>query len=685
MRERIYYVPRVTVNVNIDIPQDSGDSSFSQEFTLSEVQKAIFDVKSNRAVGIDEIPGEVLKNDSVARFLQNLCNICFRSGTIPCIWNRTLIKPIPKCSTSDIRDPLSYRGIAITPVVYKVYCSLLNKRITAWTDTHNIIFEGQNGFRKGRSTVDHLHTLTSIIETRKKSKLSTYCAFIDFKKAFDTIDRKLLYKKLEKLGFHSKLVKAVKSLYINVMCSVKLNAFNTDWFTVNTGLKQGCSLSPVLFNLYINDLALKLNVLNKGINIDGENVSILLYADDIVIIAATEKDLQSMLDVLNIWCSENFMTVNPLKSNIVHFRNPSIKRSEYLFKIGDINIDYASQYKYLGLLLTEHLDYSITAKTVAQSANRALGLLISKAKSFGGLPYEAFSKLYEATVCPVITYASAVWGTESFSCINAVQNRAARYFLNVGRYTPNAAVCGDIGWKPMISTCWKSVILNWCKLVNMDQSRLNRKVFAWSNVKCGNTCKNWNFRVWQMWKKYNCDRFCDINTPVQKKDILSVILPNVENDFIDRWHMDVNRETARNGNGGNKLRLYQTFKHTFETEFYCTTVFNRAHRGALAKFRSGTAPIRIETGRYNGLPLKDRHCFNCSNVVEDEIHVLLHCPCYNTIRKEVLAEACRLNRIFIYLNDRDKIVYLLSHPEIAVLSAKTCFSILGRRRNGLYN
>ena len=85
-------------------------------------------------------------------------------------------------------------------------------------------------------------------------------------------------------------------------------------------------------------------------------------------------------------------------------------------------------YKYLGLILTEFLDFSKTAKAVAKSANRALGLIIAKAKYFGGLPYNVFYKLYERIVCPVIMYRAPIWGTECFCCILAVHNRVARYF-----------------------------------------------------------------------------------------------------------------------------------------------------------------------------------------------------------------------------------------------------------------
>ena len=114
--------------------------------------------------------------------------------------------------------------------------------------------EEQNGFRKGRSTVDHLSTLTSIIETCKLKKLSTFAAFIDFRKAYDKTNRSILFNKLENLGLSRKMLRTLLSIYSRVQCCVKLNISYTDWFDVNAGLKQGCKLSPLLFNLFINDV-----------------------------------------------------------------------------------------------------------------------------------------------------------------------------------------------------------------------------------------------------------------------------------------------------------------------------------------------------------------------------------------------------------------------------------------------
>ena len=401
---------------NIHENQSHSDASdFCGPITLGEVRQAVLRLKANKASGVDEVPGEVLKNAKVIAFLHQFFNICFESGKIPETWSKGIINPIPKASTSDPRDPLSYRGITLSPVTYKVYCTILNERLVSWNEQQNIIVDEQNGFRKKRSTLDHLTTLTSIIETRKKARKSTYCAFIDFKKAFDTVNRDILWHKLQHIGIKDKLFSAIKGLYDKVICTVRINGFNTDWFTVKCGLKQGCPLSPVLFSFFINDLALKLKSTNVGVVCGDEKVSILLFADDIVLIAENPNDLQVLLNILSAWCKLNGMVINGTKSNIVHFRTPSVPRSDSVFTVGGINLDVVESYKYLGLVLTEFLDYSKTAKAVAKSANRALGLIIAKSKAFGGLPYDAFYKLYESIVCPVIMYGAPIWGQNALA------------------------------------------------------------------------------------------------------------------------------------------------------------------------------------------------------------------------------------------------------------------------------
>ena len=214
--------------------------------TRDEVIKAVNSIKTNKTSGIDNVSAEVLKNSALSDIVTVLFNKCFRYGIVPDTWKLGVINPVPKSSTSNEKAPLSYRGITLAPVIYKIYCTILNKRLSQWEKQNEILHGAQNGFRKNRSTVDHISSLTSIIETRKLKRKSTFAIFVDFKKAYDAIDRSKLFADLRQIGIAGKTYNALLSLYEDVKCCVKVNGFY--------GLKQGCCLSPILLNLYINDM-----------------------------------------------------------------------------------------------------------------------------------------------------------------------------------------------------------------------------------------------------------------------------------------------------------------------------------------------------------------------------------------------------------------------------------------------
>jgi len=673
----------VVNNASIGNTQTNNNHDLDKDINILEIVKAVETAKRGKAAGIDLIPSEVLKNDTSVLVLHSLFNVCFQTGQIPSLWSKSIINPIPKSGNKDARDPMSYRGISLAATMYKMYTSLLNERIVKWSDANELIVEEQNGFRKKRSTIDHLASLSNIIDTRKRNKKSTFCAFIDFRKAFDSIDRNLLWCKLNNMGMSTKMLSAIKSLYSNVSSCVRVNGYFTEWFNVNTGLRQGCSLSTVLFNLFINDLAALVKGLHKGVDIGTEYVSILLYADDIVLIAENEDDLQSMLTVLNDWCNSNGMMVNASKSNVVHFRPCSVERSNYVFVCGQTAIEYASKYMYLGILLTEHLDFSLTAKCVAQSAGRALGLLIAKFRNCGGLPYDVYTKLYTTCVVPVITYGAAIWGVKQFSCINAVHYRAMRFFLGTGKYTPNTAVQGEMGWDPIILMQWKSICNHWTRCLGYDDSRLNGRVFKWAVQKGNSRCKNWPFAVKD--KLFSLGLQSYIQLPFSRLQLLDNISKAILDVHLIEWNNDINRISGRNGNGRNKLRTYRIFKDTYQVERYCKMNLPFPHRSALAKFRCGVAPLRLETGRYENLAENNRTCPFCASVIESEKHVLLECPIYSGDRRLLFCKATEVNNNFMTLSEEDKLKFLFTHPTLIRPLAKTCCNILKIRNNTLYS
>ncbi len=248
---------------------------------------------------------------------------CFGKQIIPSMLRKGVINPISKDCTKDPRQPTNYRGITLACVMYMVYCGVLNGRLVTWAEVNELLCDEQNGFRKNRRTVDYLSSLTSIIETRKLQKKDSFTAFVDFSKVYDRIDRSLLWEKLSGMGLSSKMLSAIKVLYRDVECCVRINGFKSPWFNVNTGLKQGCLLSPVLFNLFINDLVDEIKQSVKGVNIGDEWNVVFLYADDICILTENEADLQKTLNIVHDWCTRWNMTVNTDKTQIVHFRTQS--------------------------------------------------------------------------------------------------------------------------------------------------------------------------------------------------------------------------------------------------------------------------------------------------------------------------------------------------------------------------
>lgn len=647
----------------------------NRTISINEIHFALEKAKIGKAVGNDVIPMEILKNNTMSQVMLDLFNTCFSTGRIPSKWRESLITPVPK--SGDRRFTKNYRGISITCAMYKIYCQVISSRLNTWAEEMGFLGDEQNGFRKSRSCMDHLSSLTMIIETRKIQKRSTFCAFVDFRKAYDAISRDLLWHKLQCYGLTGKIMTALQDIYASVISAVKVNGQVGDWFEVGSGVKQGCLNSSFLFNMYLNDLIYDINDLNLGVRVGDKKISLLCYADDIVLVAEKEKDLQVMLDRLDSWCSVWKMSINADKTKVMHCRPRCVPVTKFRFKCGNKDIDTTSSYKYLGLTLDQFLDYKVTAKAVAKAAHRALGVLIAKDKASGGMPYQVFTSLYDTLVQPIISYGASVWGQQTHSCVSTVQFRAMKYFMGLPKCAPNSAVIGDMGWLNPDDRHWLSVGRNWCRLVNMKEHRLNKHVFQWGQRASIAGTKNWISRCRSKWQSLDVNY--DTKKHLHTRNFISSIKMSLINDFHESWHNDINRDGSKVGNGNNKLRLYKLLKSEISPECYLYRL-NRKHRSALARFRCGIPLINIEFGRYRNIPIQDRKCSVCTECVEDELHVLLHCPCYSDIRKELLDSISDFISDFESLNDYSKLGVILASDNTYKFSAKACFKIMEKRK-----
>lgn len=193
-------------------------------------------------------------------------------GHFPEKWKIGYIKPIPK--TGAHSDPLNYRGITICSNMSKVFTGVLNNRLSDFIYDHDILHEEQIGFKKGARTSDHMFILKTLIDvytSKKNQKL--YICFVDLKKAYDRVWRTGMLAKLLRSGIGGNFYRIVKSMYQEVNSCVKTHEGYTPIFTSNVGVKQGEVLSPLLFNLYLNDLPDIFNTHCDPINIDGRDLS----------------------------------------------------------------------------------------------------------------------------------------------------------------------------------------------------------------------------------------------------------------------------------------------------------------------------------------------------------------------------------------------------------------------------
>ena len=302
--------------------------------------------------------------------------------------------------------------------------------------------------------------------------------------------------------------------------------------------------------------------------------------------------------------------------------------------MGNRTIDYADSYKYLGVVLNEFLDYKAVASVMSDSAGRALGALISKYKGIGNLGFNTYSKCFESSVSSVLEYCSGVWGFVKFSQCEQIRARALRVFLGVHRHTANAVIFGDTGWATAVYRQHENIIRLWNRLLLMDNNMIAKRVFVWDY---GLRKANWSASVKSILENVNLEH-CFSNLQVVSVHSFNILSAQKE---TEKWREILNNKP--------KLRTYKTFKFDYCPENYI--LLSQAHRSLLARLRSGTLPLEIETGRFVGTPLEERTCKICNeNVIEDESHFVFECTKYSHFRIGFPDEASLALMFNDYLN-----------------------------------
>lgn len=418
------------------------DTHLDAEITLEELKVTLSKVKLNKAAGEDRIPYEFFINatDEFLSEIVKVFNSIYNSGNVQECFEKSIIFPIFK--KGDPAECANYRGISFMNCIAKLFIGIINTRLTNWTEENKILNEYQAGFRKGYSTMDNIYNITSIANLKFAESKKLYAFFIDFKAAFDKIPRKLLFYKLHTLGISTKLITIIESMYKCTKAAVWTGNDLSDYFETESGVKQGCLLSPLLFALYLNDMN---DWLSGGVNINGLNVKILMYADDIVMLADKPCTLQRMIHQLESYCDKWNMELNLSKSEILIFRKGGRIAYNETWTYKGERVRIASEYCYLGVILTPRLSFGKHIEKRNSAAKNSINSVWKQFLSKKNVPLKSKWKLFQAVCRAMQCYGAQVFGYSGFDEIDKLQRFFLKRIYKLPTNTPNYAIDLEFG------------------------------------------------------------------------------------------------------------------------------------------------------------------------------------------------------------------------------------------------
>ena len=309
------------------------------------------------------------------------------------------LKPIYKKGSSE--DPDNYRGIAIGSALAKLFSIILLNRLTKYINQKKLISVKQIGFMKGTGTSDHIFLLQTIIEkVVRKGKKRLYAAFIDFKKAYDTVDRDLLIRRLKALGINGIFLRNIIAMYKRTEYSIKFREGNSQPIFSNMGLKQGCPLSPMLFNLYIDDIDEIYDESCSPVEFQDTKLNHFLYADDLVLLSLTSEGLQNCLDRVHNFAKNKRLTVSITKSKTMVFNQAGIMiHNPFVFD--NEALEQVQSFCYLGFDVKCSGTVKYATNILRDKTNKAVSPLLGAIARFD-IPVRTSIRLFHTFISPIL-------------------------------------------------------------------------------------------------------------------------------------------------------------------------------------------------------------------------------------------------------------------------------------------
>lgn len=393
------------------------------DISIYEIKNALKKMKSGKTPGEDGITSELLKygGKAILKQLQVLFNKVIHEGVTPDEWKNAIGTLIHK--KGDKAKIANYRPICILGHIYKLFTKVVCARLANRLDAAQPV--EQAGFRSKFSTIDHIFTMRQLFEKCREYNLSVHVGFVDYEKAFDSVEHWAVFHALKRSNVDDRYVQVIKDIYSKATLQISLHEL-TDPIKMSRGVRQGDTISPKLFTSALEDMFRTIDWSNKGININGGKLTHLRFADDIAIIATSVEDLQSMLEDLQQASCKIGLKMN-------------INKTQFMTQDGVDHIEVNGQkiqrvphYIYLGQMLS--LDKNAQKEEIKRRIRlgwAAFNKLEDVLK--GKLPMSLKRRVYDQCVLPVMTYGCETWTltVEAMEKLKVAQRAMERAMLGV--------------------------------------------------------------------------------------------------------------------------------------------------------------------------------------------------------------------------------------------------------------
>ena len=603
--------------------QPVADDPMEQPLTPTEVSQVIKRLSLGKATGLDNISNEMLKLAGLIHlpFFTKLFNHIYSSGCFPSIWKQAYISTLHKKGSK--QDPANYRPLSITSCLGKVFTGTLNDRLMAFMIRKNIAHPFQGAFTRGRWGTDHIFLANTLFDQAKFLGHPLYTAFIDLQKAYDSVCRPLLFRKMVLTGLGPNFCSLVEDMYVNASYCLKVGNRLGVSFSTNVGLRQGDPLPPLLFNLFIADIVFAFTTGCAAPMIQDLPVPSVQFGDDICNFATTLPGLRASIKCTLDYCQANRLKVNMTKSCYSVFNAPkSIVPKDIV--VQDQLLRYESAPCYLGVCMS---DVKAEQNSVMlQKASRATYALRSMLDNT--VAAKVVNKLYDQLIEPILLYAVEQWlpyihprmvdksgPIETFASPSSQLSTEDTWkkfiypHYNLHASTPIFAVRAELGQYPTF-VAGISRLASYMSYISQDTAPpLIRKAVYTQKVMASQSKYNWWSNSWRILNHFKVQESDPTDPPP------CVLKEEIRSQYRCWWL----RKFA-NPDHSPKLRTFRLFKTSFGTSAYldCGPYYLRP---ALLRFGCSNHRLDIELGRHNNVPRQDRSCRFCKTPsIGDEFH-----------------------------------------------------------------